>query len=107
MSRPQRPTFPGSRQRLDLLGERIRLARLRRRISAKEMAARVGVSRMTIHRLERGEPSISLGILERTLGVLGLDQDVDLLGGNDELGQRLQDLALTSRPRRRVDRTAP
>jgi transcriptional regulator with XRE-family HTH domain len=64
------------------------------------MAQRVGVSRMTIYKLERGDLSVGLGILVRALGVLGLDADLDLLARDDELGRRLQDVSLPTRPRR-------
>lgn len=63
------------------------------------MAARVNVSRPTLARLERGELAGSLGLLARVLGVLGLEEDLDLLAHDDELGQRLQDVRLR-RPRR-------
>ena len=66
-----------------------------------ELAARVGVSRETISRLEQGDAKVSLAVLTRVLGVLGFEEDLDLLAGKDELGQRLQDLELPSRPRGR------
>jgi len=65
------------------------------------MAARVGVSRPTIIRLERGDPNVALGVLARTLGILGLEGDLDQPAANDEIGRRLQDLALPIRPRPR------
>lgn len=77
----------------------MRLARLRRRMSLTELAARVDVTRHTLSRLERGHLSTSVGVLARVLGVLGLEEDLDRLVGNDELGQRLQDVRLR-RPRR-------
>lgn len=82
------------------MGQRLRLARLRRRLSVTELAARVGASRATIHRLEQGDVSVSLAILLRVLAVLGLEGDLDLIARDDELGQRLQDAALRQ-PRRR------
>ncbi|MDQ6879248.1 MAG: helix-turn-helix domain-containing protein [Candidatus Dormibacteraeota bacterium] len=99
MSRPTRPLFPESQRRAEALGERLRLARLRRRISLADLAARVGASRITLARLERGDLSASLGLLVRLLGVLGLDADLDQLARDDELGKRLQDVRLR-RPRR-------
>ena len=41
------------------------------------MAERVGCSRMTLYRLERGELSVSLSILFRVLDVLSLAADID------------------------------
>lgn len=65
------------------------------------MAARVGVSRPTIARLEQGDPRVNLATLVRALTVLGFDADLGLLAGNDEIGRRLQDLELPQRPRPR------
>jgi len=68
-------------------------------MSLAEVAQRVGVTRDTLARLERGELSTSLGVLARVLSVLGLEADLDRLAGDDELGRRLQDVQLR-RPRR-------
>lgn|SRR5487761_1993253 len=93
------PPYPRSVRKTKVLGERLRLARQRRGISATEMAERIGVSRVTLQSLERGNLTVGLGVLVRALGVLGLDDDLDLLVKADELGHRLQD-AKMSRPRR-------
>ena len=103
MSKVTRPIFPGAQRRATDLGERLRLARLRRRMTVTEMAARVDASRTTIYHLERGDLSVSLAILVRVLAVLGLEEDLDLIARNDLLGQRLQDLSLRQ-PRKRSDR---
>jgi len=105
MGRQSRPVFPRAQERLSALGERLRAARLRRRVSQGEIAARVGVSRATIARLERGDPNVAVGVLTRALGVLGLEADLDLLAANDEIGRRLQDLELPVRPRARTTKT--
>ncbi len=63
------------------------------------MAARVDASRITLGRLEKGDLSVSLALLVRVLGVLGLEADLDHVARDDELGKRLQDLTLR-RPRR-------
>jgi len=72
---------------------------MRRRMSLTELATRVDVTRHTLSRLERGDLSTSLGVLARVFAVLGLEEDLDLLARDDELGQRLQDVRLP-RPRR-------
>ena len=102
MGRSAKPTFPRAQARLTALGERLRAARLRRRMPQTELAARVGVSRETISRLEQGDAKVSLAVLTRALGVLGLEEDLDLLAANDETGRRLQDLELPLRIRRRT-----
>lgn len=94
-------------------GNRLRLARLRRKISTVQMAERMGVSRDTLNRLEKGDPTIALGTYLRALRVLGLDRDIDLVAKDDELGRKLQDLALepassrVSRASRAPSRTTP
>lgn len=103
MSKVTRPIFPGTQRRAAALGERLRLARLRRRMTVTEMAARVDASRTTIYHLERGDLSVSLAILVRVLAVLGLEEDLDPIARDDLLGQRLQDLSLRQ-PRKRRDR---
>lgn len=91
--------FPQTQRRAEALGERLRLARLRRRMSLDDLAARVDVTRHTLSRLERGELSTGLGVLTRVLAVLGLEEDLDRIAQDDELGRRLQDVRQT-RPRR-------
>jgi transcriptional regulator with XRE-family HTH domain len=99
MPRNPYPLYPQTQRRAEALGERLRLARMRRRMSLSELADRVGVARGTLTRLEQGDFSVSLGLLARVLAILGLDEDLDQLARDDELGQRLQDVHLP-RPRR-------
>lgn len=99
MPRSARPLFPQTQRHAEALGERLRLARLRRRMSLADLAKRVDVTRDTLARLERGDLATSLGMLARVLGVLGLEEDLDRLARDDELGQRLQDVRLRH-PRR-------
>lgn len=102
MPRPSRPLFPQTQRRAEALGERLRQARLRRRMSLSELAARVDVTRHTLSRLERGELSTGLGVLARVLAVLGLEEDIDKIAHDDELGRRLQDVR-QPRPRRSAE----
>lgn len=82
---------------MQAFGHRLKLARLRRRISAVHFSERMGVSRDTLHRLEKGDSTIALGSYMRALRVLGLDRDLDLVARDDELGRKLQDLRLSGR----------
>ncbi|WP_347555506.1 helix-turn-helix transcriptional regulator [Robbsia sp. KACC 23696] len=100
MVKKSQPTFPSVAMQLKALGERIRLARMRRELTGEQFAERVGVSRPTMLRVEAGEPTIAVGTYMRALRVLGLDGDIDLLARDDELGRKLQDLKL-KRPRPR------
>ena len=71
---PSKPplVFPQERRLLDELGERIRLARLRRKLSNAVVAQRAGVSRTTLYKVEAGDPGGTLGSYLRVLAVLGL-----------------------------------
>jgi transcriptional regulator with XRE-family HTH domain len=94
MPRTPIPQFPSGTRRLAALGERLRLARKRRRFSTVLMAERVGISRDTLARVEKGDPAVSLGTYLRVLRVLGLEGDLDLVAKDDVLGRKLQDLSL-------------
>lgn len=77
------------------LGERLRLARKRRGLSAEKVAHAAGITRVTLHRLEVGEPAAtSLGTLTKVLGVLGMSGDLMLLARDDRMGHRLRDAQL-------------
>lgn len=89
----QRP-FPSVERQMIAFGERLRLARLRRKITTVQMAERMDISRDTLGRLEKGDANIALGTYLRALRVLGLDRDLDLVAKDDELGRKLQDLEL-------------
>ena len=98
MPRTYPPPSGNAERQLKTLGERLRLARKRRRISTILMAQRVGISRDTLHRLEKGDATIGLGTYLRVLRVLGLDADLDRIAADDPVGRKLQDLELRSRP---------
>ncbi len=82
------------------LGENLRLARLRRKLSAEQVAERAGVSRSTLHLMENGSAGISLGKLVQVLAVLGMEQDISAVGSDDVLGRKLEDARLTETRRR-------
>jgi transcriptional regulator with XRE-family HTH domain len=82
------------------LGSNIKLARLRRKFSAETVAQRAGISRKTLYRVEKGDPSVALGIYARVLQALRLDQDLALIAVDDELGRKLQDAQIL--PKRRA-----
>lgn len=94
--------FPSEQKLLTDLGERLRLARLRRHLSAAVVAERAGLSRMTLHRAERGDTAVSMGTCLRILAVLKLEEDIAAVARDDRLGRRLQDMQL---PQRRAART--
>jgi DNA-binding XRE family transcriptional regulator len=94
-------TFPAAARQLVALGQRLRAARRRRRLTQAVLAARVGVSKQTIAKLEAGNPATSLATALRMLHVLGLARDIDLLAADDQLGRQLQDLEQPGPPRGR------
>ena len=57
---------------LPALGQRIRSERKRLKIAAQSAAAAAGISRVTLHRIEHGEPTVAIGLYVRALEALGL-----------------------------------
>jgi transcriptional regulator with XRE-family HTH domain len=82
------------------MGENLKLARLRRRLSAQQVAERAEISRPTLLAIEKGDGGTSLGNLLRVLAVLGLEEDLRSVAADDTLGRKLQDLGLTSTRKR-------
>ena len=92
--------LPGTQAILEIMGEQIKMARLRRKVSAEIVAQRAGISRATLWAVEKGSPSVSVGIYAAVLHSLtGLDKDLLLIAKDDELGRKLQDLELVTRKR--------
>lgn len=88
--------FPSESQLLASLGERLRLARLRRKFTTTLVAKRSGISRTTLMKIEKGDAAVTLASYVRVLSVYALDGDLALIAADDPLGRRLQDLALSS-----------
>ena len=86
-------------QKMQTLGEQIKLARLRRNLSVAQVAERATCSPLTVSRIEKGVPTVAIGIYLRVLYALQLDDDILLLAQNNEMGRALQDLALKHRKR--------
>jgi len=99
MGRVAETTAPSVRRRIEALGEKLQLARLRRQLTATQVAERAGISRKTLSAIEHGDPTVSFGLYANVLLVLGLDSDLDSIARDDELGRKLQDAALIT-PRR-------
>ena len=103
---PSRPpiVFPQEQALLTELGERLRLARLRRQLSTLVIAQRAGISRTTVYKAEAGDPGVTMGTYIRVLAVLGLTGDIHVLAADDHVGRKLQDLALEPnvKPRKRT-----
>lgn len=91
--------FPNGIRILNLLGEQIRLARLRRKLSTEQVAERAGISRSTLWLIEKGTPSVTMGAYFQVLFVLGLEKDFLKLAADDELGRKLQDIGILPKKR--------
>ena len=95
MPAKSQPIFPSEQKILSNFGERLKLARLRRGLSAEVLAERSSISRMTLHRAEKGYGAVAIGTYLRILAALQLQDDLNLLAQDDVLGRRLQDLKLS------------
>ena len=89
------------RRALRKLGAEIRDARRRRRIPTAVMAERALISRMTLNKIEKGDPGVSLGFYATVLFVLGMNERLaDLADPRyDPVGLSLQDALLPKRIR--------
>lgn len=86
--------LPRLQQLLAQTGEHIRLARLRRKLSTARVAERAAISRNTLHAIEQGAPTVSMGAYLQVLFVLGLEKTILHLAADDVLGRKLQDAEL-------------
>lgn len=105
MAKKTAPLLPSTDELLHQLGERLRVARLRRHLTAKQVAERAGMSPMTLRSLERGGAGVTIGAYLAVMQVLGIESDINLLAKADPVGRELQDANLS--PRRKTARTLP
>ena len=87
--------LPKYKNGLSQMGENIKLARKRRKLTAIQVAERAGISRSTtLSLIEKGESSVAMGAYFNVLRVLGLQDDFIKLAADDEFGRKLQDIEL-------------
>ncbi|REC60430.1 transcriptional regulator [Chryseobacterium pennae] len=86
--------FPKYNSILEQMGENIKLARKRRKLTTMQVAERADITRATLSKIEKGNPSVAFGAYFNVLRVLGLEKDILKLASDDELGRKLQDLDL-------------
>ena len=103
MAKKTAALLPSPEELLRQFCARLRMARLRRRLSAKQLAERAGMAPMTLRGLERGGSGVTIGAYLAVMQVLGIEKDLDLLGKADPVGRELQDAQLpayskTTRP---------
>jgi transcriptional regulator with XRE-family HTH domain len=94
VSRKTATLLPATDELLRQFGERLRLARLRRRLSAKQVAERAGMNPMTLRSLERGGSGVTIGAYLAVMQVLGIEKELELLAQADPVGHSLQDALL-------------
>ncbi|WP_411880529.1 helix-turn-helix domain-containing protein [Polaromonas sp. YR568] len=107
MAKKTAPLLPASAGLLRQFGDRLRLARLRRRLPAKQVAERAGMAPMTLRSLERGGAGVTMGAYLAVMQVLGIEKDLNLLGQVDAVGRELQDAQLPARARTTRPATPP
>ena len=93
------PILPGTAKILGVFGENIKLARLRRKLSAAQVAERANISRPTLLAIEKGVPGVAIGSYVQVLFVLHLEKDLLKVAADDILGRKLQDAELTIKER--------
>lgn len=86
--------FPKHQEIMSQLGENIKLARKRRKLTTIQVSERAGLDRTTLYQIEKGSPKVSMGAYFNVLRVLGLQTDFLKLAADDEFGRKLQDLDL-------------
>lgn len=79
---------------LKIVAEQLKLARLRRNISMEQMSQRCSCSIMTIYKIEKGDPKVSMGAYIRFLNALNLEDDILFLAKDDPLGRIITDTKL-------------
>jgi len=67
--------LPSAQKALNEFGENIKLAHLRRKLTAEQVAERANIARSTLWQIEKGAPNVSMGAYYQVLMVLGLEKD--------------------------------
>jgi transcriptional regulator with XRE-family HTH domain len=91
--------LPRAQKTITVLGENIKLARLRRKYSTQQVAERANISRPTLLSIEKGCSTVSIGAYTKVLFVLGLSEDIIQVAKDDLLGRKLQDAKLLIKKR--------
>jgi transcriptional regulator with XRE-family HTH domain len=99
MKRTKYTLLPRLTKILEELGEDIKLARLRRKLSTGQVAERAGISRSTLWQIEKGLPNVSMGYYAQVLFVLGLEKNLSVMAADDVLGRKLQDAEILVKKR--------
>ncbi len=91
--------LPSHKKILSQLGEDMKLARLRRKLSTEQVAERAGISRSTLWQIEKGTPSVAIGSYLQVLFIFGLEKNFLTIANDDVLGRKLQDAEILVKKR--------
>jgi transcriptional regulator with XRE-family HTH domain len=94
MKSKKQKIFPQHREIFEQLGQNLKLARKRRKLTTTQVSERANIDRTTLYYIEKGKPTVSMGAYFSVLRVLNLHKDFLKLAADDELGRKLQDLDL-------------
>ena len=94
---PSKLLLPSIDKVLKEMGENIKLARKRRKLSEVQVSERAGIARATLQSIEKGSPGVSMNAYLQVLFVLGLEKDLQKVAADDPLGRKLQDAALINK----------
>ena len=94
MTTRRQTVYPKYQNILEQMGENIKLARKRRKLTTTQVAERADISRSTLYLIETGNTGVAIGAYFNVLRVLGLQDDFLKLASDDALGRKLQDMEL-------------
>ena len=94
MNKKKQILFPRHKEVLKQMGENIKLARKRRKITTIQVAERANIVRSTLYLIEKGNSGVAIGAYFNVLRVLGLQNDFLKIASDDEFGRKLQDIEL-------------
>lgn len=86
--------LPKHKTQLEQMGENIKLARKRRKLTTVQVAERAGIARSTLYLIEKGEAGVAMGLISMCCVYWGLQDDFLKLAADDEMGKKIQDLDL-------------
>lgn len=99
MKTKKHPLLPQAKRTLEIFGENIKFARLRRKLSMEQAAERAGISRSTLAKIEKGDDGVSMGSYFQILFIMRLEKDFLLVAKDDLLGRKIQDAGLVTKRR--------
>ena len=94
MNQRKQVIYPKYDQLLEQMGQNIKLARKRRKLTTNQVSERAGIARSTLYLIEKGDAGVAFGAYFNVLRVIGLQEDILKLAADDSFGRKLQDLEL-------------